>query len=82
MLLTQDKPFVMKRSDGTYEGMAIDIYNRVTEELKKEGVAIDFIFNEVYTYGSQLRSGRWTGVIGELMKECHHIGVSHHKSYI
>ena len=59
----------MKRTDGEYEGLAIDIYNRVKYELLKEGFIFDLIFEEVYTYGSKLPNGSWTGVIGGLT-EC------------
>ena len=64
---------MMKRSDGLYEGLAMDIYNRVKQELLKQGVNLNLIFEDVDTYGSKLPNGRWTGVIGRLTNG----GVSH-----
>ena len=57
---------MMKRSDGLYEGLAMDIYNRVKQELLKQGVNLNLIFEDVDTYGSKLPNGGWTGVIGRL----------------
>ena len=77
MFPTQDKPFVMRRTDGEYEGMAIDIFKRVEHELLKEGINLNVRFWPERTYGSKLPSGKWTGVIGFLQKRSFP-RVSHH----
>ena len=61
----QDKPFVLKH-DNTYEGLAIDIYNKVLSELLKDGIVLDLDFVDADTYGSRLENGTWTGVFGML----------------
>ena len=61
----------MKRDDGKYEGLAIDIYNKVVIELLKDGIELELKFKEVDNYGSKLGNGNWTGVFGAL-----HFGVS------
>ena len=59
---------MIKKADGSYEGMAIDIYKRVKYELLKEGVSLQLTLEEADSYGSQLPSGHWTGVIGRLTR--------------
>ena len=63
----QDEPFVTKQDDGTYEGLAIDIYNKVLVELLKDGIDLNLQFIDVDTYGSKLGDGRWTGVFGAML---------------
>ena len=63
----QDKPFVTKQDDGTYEGLAIDIYNKVLVELLKDGIDLKLQFKDLDTYGSKLGDGSWTGVFGAML---------------
>ena len=67
---------MMKRSDGEYVGLAVDIYRRVADELLKENVSLNLTFQEVDAYGSRPPNGEWTGAIGKL-KERHRGRVSY-----
>ena len=67
IFILQDEPFVLKRADGKYEGLAIDIYDKVVSELMKDEIRLELDMVEVGNYGSKLEDGTWTGVFGELL---------------
>jgi hypothetical protein len=60
-------PFVIERADGSFEGIAIDIYEEIQRELTRQKIVLNFVFDMRNAYGIHDKStGQWDGIFGQL----------------
>ena len=65
MLLFQEEPYVIEKSNGQFEGFCIDLLNKISQRM-------NFKY-EIYkvpdnTYGSEV-NGTWNGLVRELIEK-------------
>ncbi|KAF8362438.1 glr-4 [Pristionchus pacificus] len=60
-----EEPFVMKKSDGKYEGFCIDLLEEMAKDLEFNYTIVEVVDG---TYGIEDESGRWNGIIGVLQR--------------